>query len=171
MDAQSTLILAVCGIFAAILGVMLIGAFMMYRLLRINVVNALMGWFMRGDDSRVPEDPYASQTVRRRADDLRARADALDFDKAVQQYQRTAPPDIAVTGTPQVAPTPPLEERPINPTSPIERGRRVSGGDSPTSVEFPPPPNRPLRKSRRDPNPDEVFGGMLDDDGDGTIDF
>ena len=185
MDTSTTLILAACGLLAVVMFVLLLGAFLMYRMLRFNVVNALMGWFMRGDDSRIPEDPYATQEVRRRADQFRAKAEALDFDKTVQQYQRTQPPDITVTGSAQVAPAPKLEERPINTSSPlggrIGRDGRVTGGtpgqvtdgDAPGGfLELPDAPtNRPLRKPRREPNPDEIFGGMLDEDGDGTIDF
>jgi hypothetical protein len=33
------------------------------------------------------------------------------------------------------------------------------------------PPPALRRRRRRDPNQGEVFGGMLDDDGDGDLDF
>lgn len=189
MDTQSTIILAACGIFAVILMVLALGGLIMYRMLRFNVVNALMGWFMRGDDKETPVDPYASQQIRHRADELRAKAEALDFDQAVAQYQRTQPQDVQITGAPQVAPNPPLEERPISTSSPIGgRYRRVSGADGSSTSEIPDPPSgftrvpdvqplppspnvRPLRKPRREVNPDEIFGGVLDEDGDGTIDF
>jgi hypothetical protein len=174
MDAQTTIILAICGVLGVVGLVMVLGALLMYRMLRFNVVNALMGWFMRGDDSTTHEEPISAQTSRRRADDLRARAEALDFDKAVQQYQRKQPDNVTITGSPQVAPSPEIEERPINTSSPIDgRSHRVTKNDAPGGFSELPAPNntRPLRKRRRDPNPDEIFGGMLDDDGDGSVDF
>lgn len=197
MDANTALVLAGCGLLVVIGGLILLGAFVMYKLLRINVVSALLGWFMRGDDDRVPEQPYSAQLApHRRADELRAKAAALDFDEAVAQYQRQPNPDVNVTGTPQVAQDAGLEDRPMNTSSPItgrimrdgrfrrvtggtpgrkvdQDFRRVEGGDPPGGyAELPPPPaSSPLRSRRRDRNEDEIFGGKLDEDGDGTLDF
>ncbi len=77
---------------------------------------------------------------------LRAQADALDFDAAVARHAG--------------------ENSPATPESPDFKAQRIDApADPPLSDSY------RRRRKRRDRNEDEIFGGMLDDDGDGSVDF
>lgn len=99
--------------------------------------------------------PSAARSLRtRETPDLRAAAQNLDFEEAVARYsaENPAPPSINPTmPTAQGAP-PPVDLGPLPPVGPRHDTRRRS-------------------TSAREWGDDEVFGGMLDEDGDGDPDF
>lgn len=130
---QSTgLILGVCGLSVACAGVLVFLALAFFRLTGRSVPALLPG---RG------EPGTAAKLPRRRRINLRAKAQAVDFDSAL----RAQPGNDA------------LSDPRLPPSSSFDR----------------PSPRRDLRsRSRlRRHDDDEVFGGLLDADGDGSPDL
>ena len=155
MGETTLLILGLCG---AALVLMAIGAFLFFWVTRslnrffiVGLVRRLIG----GVDEYTDKDDetvggFVAQRARR---DLRSQAQSLDFDSAVARHRGepvppTDPADASAQPFPAQTTTPTT-----NDNTPSLRSRR----------------NR--RKQPNDDNLDEVFGGMLDTDGDGDIDF
>lgn len=189
MGDLGNILLAVCGIallctcgvglvFILALRVMGRSALMAFMPLLISFMNNRRN---RNDDDNDDLDrPRAQSRGRPSADSLRSRAQSLDFDSrsqdsfSAQSGQLPPPPSdlsrnrFGGQGANQPPSSRPLPGRPIddNPLGPVDvpslRGR--SRGGLPDD-----PPRRPRRDSNA--NDDEVFGGMLDDDGDGNPDF
>jgi hypothetical protein len=155
MGDNTLVILGVCG---AALVFMAIGAFLFFWVTRslnrffiVGLVRRLIG----GVDEYTDKDDetvggYVSQRARR---DLRAKAQSLDFDSAVARHRgEPVPPTDPADASAQ-----PLTTQNTTPT---------------TNVNSPSLRSRTNRRKRpNDDNLDEVFGGMLDTDGDGDMDF
>lgn len=189
MGDLGNILLAVCGVVALctcslglifILALRVLGrsALMAFMPLLISFMN---NRGLRNDDDDDVITPRAQSRGRPSADSLRSRAQSLDFDSRDQdsysaQSGTLPPPPSDLSRNRfggQGANQPPSGSRPLpgrplddNPLGPVDvpslRGR--SRGISPDE-----PPRRARRGSNA--NDDEVFGGMLDDDGDGHPDF
>jgi hypothetical protein len=122
----------------------------MYRLLRFNIFGMAMGYFMRHQGDDLESDPQI--VPMQRSHNLRTKAEALDFDAAIARHSKEVhTPTTQEEAKPQVSAADTFE------------GFKPSDYTSST--------NGTSRRRRRDGNEDEIFGGMLDDDGDGDIDF
>jgi hypothetical protein len=152
MQDNTLIILGVCG---AALVFMAIGAFFFWWVTKsirgffiVGLVRRLIG----GVDDYTDNDEAASPVIAQRARrDLRTQAQSLDFDSAVARHRG----------------------EPVPPTNPADASAQAfpPQSTSPTTE-----PNTPALRSRprrrqRDDNLDEVFGGVMDVDGDGDIDF
>lgn len=152
MGENTLLILGLCG---AALVFMAIGAFLFFWITRslnrffiVGLVRRLIG----GVDEYTDKDDetvggYVPQRARR---DLRAQAQSLDFDAAVARHRG----------------------QPVPPTQPTDAPAQSAQNTPPTTdVDTPSLRSRRQRRRERDDNLDEVFGGLLDVDGDGDLDF
>lgn len=147
MNDISPVLLAVCGVLIVVLGLMTVGGLLMYRFLRFNIFSMAMGYFMRHQGDEVESKPQTAPV--QRSHNLRAKAEALDFDAAVARHSKDA----------QTSPVP----RPKATSTDTFEGFKPADYTSRT--------NGTSKKRRRDGNEDEIFGGMLDEDGDGDVDF
>ncbi len=153
MQDNTLIILGLCGV---ALVCTVVGALLFHWITRsigrffiIGLVRRLIG----GVDDYTNDDetvrPYTAQGAHR---DLRAEAQSLDFDSAVARY-RGAPVPPTNPADASAQSLPPSDTQPtLGPTPPLRSRRRTRRGES-------------------DENLDEVFGGMLDSDGDGDVDF
>lgn len=150
MDNISPVLLAACGFLVVCLGLVVVGALLMYRLLRVNIFSMAMGIFMRPS----ADEPVSAPIVSRKQEDhdLRAKAQALDFDAAVARYRNDPDTPAAQTETG-------FQSQKVDDFEGFKPADHIPDNDS-TS-----------RRRRRDRNEDEVFGGYLDADGDGDVDF
>ena len=155
MDFGAVLI-AVCGLTVVLVGLILFGILFLVRKSGIDLFDTMgaMTEVFGGNEDGGPEP----QTRRGRRD-LRSRAQSLDFDSALARHTGQAPPS-AVNAAQQATP-PPLD---LDSPAPGLDGRR-DRRDSDTRASL-----RRRRRERGDQD-DEIFGGMLDEDGDGRIDF
>lgn len=198
MNDTTGLLLSVCALLLVGGGlvalVILVGVRLGWRWLRglpAGAVGAL-GGMVRDEMDDVDSPAYRTQSAKRRAG-LKGVAADLDFDAAVARHAKDQiPPDPDDPPMAQRLNTnPPSIESPV--TGRIMRDgryRRMTGGtpgreqdqdfrrvgDEEPLTDFKDdlPPARPLRnkrRKRRDRNQDELFGGMLDEDGDGDLDF
>lgn len=196
MNEWSGLILALCIGAVVLLGVGAVVLFLVVRFAGALVpdwLGSLTEIFGSRDDE--PTSTYRPRTTTRRPN-LKSKAQALDFDAALARHRHDDTPlpadDIDVKAA-SINP----DQFGVNPGSPISgrimrdgRYRRVTGGtpgrerdqdfrrpegsDPSVKPNIPPLPdnNPPIRRKRRDNRKqDEIFGGMLDEDGDGDIDF
>jgi len=153
MQDNTLIILGLCGV-ALVCAV--IGALIFHWITRsigrffvIGLVRRLIG----GVDDYTNDDetvrPYTAQHAHR---DLRAEAQSLDFDSAVARYRG----------------------EPVSPTNPSDASAQSLPPANSQPTLGPTPPLRSRRQRRRNEHEDsldEVFGGMLDADGDGDIDM
>ena len=204
MNEALILLIAACGLAIVVVGLLVFGAYYLFRRVGLNPFGLLGGLnqiWNNGDEGESVS--YSAQTqqrpsYRRRLHD---QVDSLDFDAAVERH-RQQDPDVHHSN-PQMPDTPGLNASrfDVDSTSPINgrimrdgRYRRVTGGTpgreqdqdfrrvegSNFELDLPPDTtsnrgkfgsNGSLRRKRRDRNEDELFGGMLDEDGDGDLDF
>jgi hypothetical protein len=147
MNEISPVLLAVCGFLIVALGLIIVGGLLMYRFLRFNIFSMAMGYFMRHQGDEVEADPQIVPV--QRSHNLRAKAEALDFDAAVARHSKDTQ------------------------TSPVSKPKATSAdafeGFKP--ADYTSRTNGTSKRRRRDGNEDEIFGGMLDEDGDGDVDF
>lgn len=155
MSDNTLIILGLCGV---ALVLMAIGAFLFFWITRslnrffiVGLVRRLIG----GVDEYTDKNDetvggYVQQRARR---DLRSQAQALDFDSAVARHRG----------------------EPVPPTNPADASAQAFPTQNTTPTPNANEPSlRSRSKRRRQPNDDrvdEVFGGMLDTDGDGDVDF
>lgn len=143
VDQSTGLLSGLCGLGIVCGGLLLIGLLVVIRLTGRGLLPLLSILLSRRAESRSVDLP----PLPRRRVDLRARAQSVDFDSALAAAQAqdsaTSPPTPPLNGTPQASPLPPSA-----PSRPWLNGRH-----------------------RRPRNEDEIFGGMLDSDGDGDVDF
>ena len=152
MQDNTLIIIALCG---AAMVFMATGAFFFWWITRslnrffiVGLVRRLSGGVDEYTDDDEAVGAYVAQKQRR---DLRTHAQSLDFDAAVARYRgEPVPPTQPVDASAQSAPT---QQTTPDVNTPSLRSRR-----------------RP-RRQPQDDSLDEVFGGMLDADGDGDIDF
>ncbi len=149
MNDVSPVLLAVCGVLIVALGLLIVGGFLMYRFLRFNIFSMAMGYFMKHQGDSLESDPQILPS--QRSHNLRAKAESLDFDAAIARHSKD----------PQAAPT--TEAKAQTNVPDVFEGFKPSDYASRS--------NGTGKKRRRDGNEDEIFGGMLDEDGDGSIDF
>jgi hypothetical protein len=155
MTDNTLIILGVCGV---ALVLMAIGAFFFWwvtkslnRFFIVGLVRRLIGGV---DEYTDKNDETVGGYVQQRAHrDLRSQAQSLDFDSAVARHRGepvppTNPADASAQPFPAQNTTPTTD---ANAPSLRSRGKR--------------------RRQQNDDSLDEVFGGMLDTDGDGDIDF
>lgn len=110
----------------------------------LAVVSGVMGGGLRlFGRQNAPPTAAASSVVRRERANLRAKAESADFDAALRRY---SDPDA-----PPPAGLPPVSMPDLSPPPPVPPRRRPRGGD--------------------DYSDDEIFGGILDEDGDGYPDL
>jgi hypothetical protein len=151
MQDNTIVIVALC---AGATIFMVLGAFLFFWVTRslnrffiVGLVRRLIGEV----DSDVKNDEAIGAYVApRHRRDLRAQAQELDFDSAVARHRGEPVPPTQPVQAPAQA-LPPVETPQVSPNAPSLRQRR--------------------RKKADDDSLDEVFGGLLDADGDGDIDF
>ncbi len=152
MQDPALALVAICGFSLICVGLIAVLGFVVLRFTGRTVggmlggggLSGLLGSLSGADD---PDDEPSSINRRRRstpATDLRAQAQSLDFDAAVNQY-KNQPLRPSSTGT--VNPFPPAQTEPLNRPDP----------DTSTSLR------RRRRGSDEDAEGDEMFGGFLDD--------
>jgi len=196
MQDNAPVIIAACGLATVCVGIFLVGAFLVLRFLGADMFSFVRGLPGLAREERGKVNVESVQRQSRDRGDLRARAQSLDFDAAVAQYNDPQnPPQSGTFGAqsaPQNAPLSSGRPRTSSPTGPSgpsgsPSGWTTAGGsgldeNAAPSEDNPfgdvPRPNlrdrtsgpRP-KKRRRNGNDDEIFGGMLDGDGDGSVDF
>lgn len=109
----------------------------------LMVVSGVMGGGVRLFGRRASPEPRPA--VRRERPDLRAKAQSVDFDAAVTRYSAEDDP-LGPPGAPRAQGAPPPDLGAAPPSAPLRSRRSRSG---------------------RGYSDDEVFGGILDEDGDG----
>lgn len=148
------ILVTVCGLSLVCVGTFVVVAFIVVRTTGVRLwdafsgIGGVFGVLNSGEDDE-PElaNRSAARRDRRSRADLRARAQALDFDSAVARHSEEPASPTALS-----ADTPPRQPGTRLPTE------RPLGGAS-------------QRRRRAEGDEDEIFGGFLDDDGDGSIDF
>jgi hypothetical protein len=175
------ILLPVCALALVCGGLLALAIYLGFRFVSGN----LPGIFDGGSS----EDDIKTTPFGRPRPNLRASAEALDFDAAVARH---AGENSALSPE---APEYNAEKFDFDTSSPISgrimrdgRHRRVTGGTpgreqdqdfrrveggepSPKASDLPPIDSPIRRRKRRGRSDDEIFGGMLDDDGDGDVDF
>ncbi len=207
MNELPVVVIAVCGLSLACIGLLVAGAFFLARFVGINFLDrmgSISEIFGAGHADTVPTSGSpGAERRRRRSLSASQSSDPLDFDAALARHRSDQTPAVIQPNPPEPH-TPGLhaESFDVKTSSPIQgrimrdgRFRRVTGGTpgryragnfkraegggEPPAATRPetniephiPDTNSPLRRRRRDRNQDEVFGGMMDEDGDGMIDF
>jgi hypothetical protein len=154
MQDNTLIILGICGV---ALVFMAIGAFLFFWITRslnrffiVGLVRRLIGGV---DDITDDDESGAAYVAQRQRRDLRAQAQSLDFDSAVARHRG----------------------EPVPPTQPVDASAQSTPSQNTTPTPDANTPSlRSQRRRRRNANDeslDEVFGGMLDTDGDGDVDF
>lgn len=175
MDLLGVL-LPLCGLAVICGGLLLVGGFLVLRATGFNfgsIVDMITGGAGSDDDDDDPEFAPRKRTS------LRDRAASLDFDSTVQKYSGTGAASNANRAqsladrykSANFGDTPSSDSTAASPLS-GSAARDASGGfvqeDRQGSVSDD-SLRRQLRRGRR--SDDEAFGGMLDDEGDGIIDY
>ena len=199
MNETLPLLLSVCALLVVIGGLIIVGGFLVLRFftrgvggLPLGILGGLIGAVREvlGGDEEVEED---EPLPRRHREPPPPQVLDLDFEAAVARHaqDKTPPPNPDDPATAQGANIhlPNIQSPVMGRTMRDGRYRRVTGGtpgrekdedfrragDTPLpDFDLGAPPERPLRqrrRKRRDHNEDELFGGMLDEDGDGDLDF
>ena len=189
MQDNAPVIIAACGLATICVGVFVIGAFFVLRFLGADLFSFIRGLPGLAREERGNVNVEAVKNQARDRSGLKARAQSLDFDAAVAQYDNPqGSPQSGTFGAQSAPPSAPLSSgrpRTSSPSSPsgTSSGWTTAGGRSADDNPFGDVPRRSLRgtdrtssndprlKKRRSGNDDEIFGGMLDDDGDGSVDF
>jgi hypothetical protein len=146
MNDLSGLIVPLCSLSIVCGGLLVIGVFLAIRFLGLQLPGILGSFNDLAADEKSDSLAFRAQASRRRRPDLRQKAQSLDFDAAVNRqrdYDSPIPPRPADTDS----------------TFGAQGSNRSRRSDS----------LRRRRKSEHDE--DEIFGGMLDEDGDGSVDF
>lgn len=146
MNDTLMLLLSVCAVLLVVGGLVIVGGYLIIRFVaggRVFEALGLGGLSEMLGGERGEQVASSSPPARRRPT---LNAPDLDFDAAVARH-------AADDASP----------RRVDPKQP----------DFPqtSSSDFDPPPARSRRRRRRDSNEDELFGGLLDEDGDGDVDF
>lgn len=160
-------VLAVCAIGLVGIGLVVVVGFTVLRRWAPQLMGLLGGAESILGNQEPTNLPKPGESTRRRTN-LRDKAASLDFDSALARHQQTPiPPSTSVQvqrATPASAPR--VEQNPFSngtrPGQPFGQATTSPFGDD--SIP-------PLRRKRRDRNQDEIFGGKLDEDGDGDLDF
>jgi len=148
MQDPTLALVAICGFSVICVGLVAILGLLALRFTGRSIGGLLGGEGLSGlvDSVSGASDPEESslRANRRRstpANDLRARAQSLDFDEAVKRYKEQPP----TASNPPSNPYPPLQTEPD------------SGTNSDTSIR------RRRRRGEDDADADEMFGGFLDE--------
>ena len=166
MGDLSPLLLAACGLAVICAGLVFVGALMLMRVAKGGRGGSLIGLITgaTGDDEADTNLLPQRRSRRMTSNDFQNKAQALDFDSALQKYRQTpgaqsAPPNPSLRGAGTSAPrtTPPLQssdrEDPLDDFD--------AGGFNLRNTN-----NQSLRRSRRgnEDSGDELLGGFLDGD-------
>ncbi len=166
MEEQNLLMLLALGGLALVCLVGLGGLLLLVLRLARGPIAAFFGLLARNVDEA--DDPDSITSVPRRPKpDLRAIARQQDFDALVAARERDQRNPMPGGGTGGVI-TPSERAQ-----SPFGADRNAPPGTRLSDRDVPPPPFARRDRRRRDERPhneDEIFGGMLDFDGDGRPD-
>ena len=157
MSNLPSILIPTCALALVCGGLLLVAAVMVFRLIGGTVPR-----WLGGLDKALGGDPRLDPVVpeRRRHSAELVRPEDLDFDAAVARY--AAKPAQPKPDAPAFkAQDLDANTSPSAPILPDEHSQPIEDND------------RPLRKRRRERGltDDEVFGAMLDEDGDGDVDF
>ena len=155
-DILPILLVIVCAAVVLLGGVLALGAFGFLRAWAPKLLE-IMGGAGAVFRSESHYDPLTELSQRRRPN-LREKAKSLDFDAALAEH-RHDPNHPTAFNAPPSTPESAAYQPPVG--NPFES--ETAPFDEPIAPR--------LRRKRRDRNQDEIFGGMLDEDGDGDIDF
>lgn len=153
MQDPALALVAICGFSVICVGLIAVLGFLVLRFTGRTVGGLLGGGGLHGLFSSLsgaddPDDEPSTLNRRRRtpaATDLRAQAQSLDFDSAVNKY-KSQPLRPSTTGTASPFPTAQADPEP-----------RLDPGDTTSSRR------RRRRGADEDAEGDEMFGGFLDD--------
>ncbi|MDZ4766347.1 MAG: hypothetical protein SGI73_17535 [Chloroflexota bacterium] len=146
MNNNVLLVLGVCGL-ALVCGTVLIAGF----LLVTRLGGGVMGFFSLLGGRNANKDDEATTYVARPRPNLRRIVDTQDFDAAVAKNIVQNDHDPTGTGgTNSASPRPPSAR--------LDAARRGALG------------RRPTPSGSNEYSDDEIFGGILDEDGDGSVD-
>jgi hypothetical protein len=153
MQDPALALVAICGFSVICIGLIAVLGFLVLRFTGRTVGGMLGGGGLHGllGSLSGADDPDTDQSIinrRRRAPaatDLRAQAQSVDFDSAVNKY-KSQPLQPKTTGTPSPFPTAQTDLEP-----------RLDPGDTTSSRR------RRRRGADEDAEGDEMFGGFLDD--------
>ena len=176
MNDLMPVLLAVCGLGFLCVGLIVVGVLAAVRLMGGGLLDNLgfLGDFLGGETDDYTAPPR--QRGRGQRPDFRQRAQMLDFDQAVASKRQQNPPaalkgDSQSVQRPGAAPNDGFQplggSRPQPPASTDRPEIDLGTNTYPGKYDTP----RLGARRRRDRNQDEVFGGMLDEDGDGDLDF
>jgi hypothetical protein len=163
MSENLSLLIPVCALALVCGGLLLVGLVLLLRMIGGSVPKWLGGLDRAlGGDPRLDPSPPPS----RRRSGERLRPEDLDFDAAVARHAEQGvitKPDSPDFSAQQFDEDSAPRDRP---------SRRMQSDQAPLDSNLP-PAQGPIRKRRRKRglSDDEVFGGMLDDDGDGDVDY
>ncbi len=150
MTETLTLLIPICALSLVCVGLLAVAAILIMSLLGAGLPGVLgqMREFMGGEADDV--DTFVPQTRSRRTN-FRDQAADLDFDAAIARQQANKD---------RLRPT-----RTSTPPSPFD----AQSADDAT--DFSSPSLRRRKRRRSDYSEDEIHGGLLDEDGDGDVDF
>lgn len=135
--------LGICGFIVVIVGLLAVGAFMILRRLSLRDAVSLFTFAAKQEDEL--EDSAVPR--RSRPVDLRSKAEQVSFDDALARYQG-------------------------QPSAPSALDDEFTPNLPPSRFDHQPPRREtPRRRKPEGYSDDEVFGGMLDVDGDGDPDY
>lgn len=169
MGDLSPILLAACGLAVICVGLLFVGALMLMRVARGSRGGSLVGLITGATNNDDADTNLLPQRRSRRmtSSDLQNKAQALDFDSALQKYRQTpgaqsAPPNPSLRGAgtpaPRTTPTTP-------PSQASDREDPLDDFDG-RSFNLRNTNNQSLRRSRRgnEDASDELLGGFLDGD-------
>lgn len=168
MDSTTLVVLAAGGLAVVCVLILLLAGGSLLSFFRLNFLSglatALSGFLGRGNDELI-DDELLEAPARPPRNRIREIAQSTDFDEALARHQAAPPPPDPFGDLPS-------RNRPITPQSPFANTGAQDPLAPPIDTEaFPPLEGRSRRSARRGRNEDEIFGGYLDEDGDGEIDF
>ncbi len=179
MNDLMPVILAACGFGFLCVGLIVVGLFVLVRFTGSSILGNMGDFGFISQFLNPGESDYTApsrQRGRGQRPNFRERAQMVDFDQAVASKRQQNPP-AAIKGDshslqrPGAAPNagfqPQGSSRPQPPASTTPPSIDLGNRDYPDKYSSP----RLGARRRRDRNQDEVFGGMLDEDGDGDLDF
>lgn len=179
MGDLSPMLIAACGLAVVCAGLLFVTVLIVLRFLGGSRGGAILGLFggaAKVDDSDLDYDPNR-RSRRLSPSDLKAKAQAVDFDAALQKYKSSTPPTTASSQSAAPTSPPPAAPSlrgtpvaPLNPGVPPTPTPSVSQNTTPldnttyNDFDLRNNPNSSVRRKRREfeDDRDEFVGGLLD---------
>ncbi len=179
-------IVAGCGLSIICVGLLAVGIIVLIRFTGSSILGNMGNLGFLSQFLNPGESDYTAPTPQRsrgQRPNFRQRAQSQDFEDIVASKRQQNPPP-AFKGDSQSLrrPTPGNDSGfrpigggtpppPIPPSTPAKPAAPADLGSTDYTGKYSKNPRFGSRRRRDDRNQDEVFGGMLDEDGDGDLDF